>query len=168
MPATYEPIATTTLGSSQASVTFSSIPSTYTDLIFVAWTKPYTSSEGSIKLNYNSDTGSNYSYTLLTADPSTVSAAASANTTSVAISSGNALNNPRQPIYITHIFNYANTSVYKTSITRTSEGGSASYVDAWVNTWRSTSAITSITVNVTYIFNIGAGSTFTLYGVKAA
>ena len=35
MPATYEPIATTTLGSAATNITFSSIPATYTDLRLV-------------------------------------------------------------------------------------------------------------------------------------
>jgi hypothetical protein len=33
MPATYEPIATTTLGTAAATITFSSIPATYSDLM---------------------------------------------------------------------------------------------------------------------------------------
>ena len=166
MAITYEPIATQTLASSAASVTFSSIPQTYTDLVLVMWTKPYSSSEGSIKLNWNSDTGSNYSNTHLTGESAGAVSGRNTNATSIAVSTGNALNNPRQPIYITNIMNYSNTTTYKTSLTRTSE--SSAYVDAWVGLWRSTSAITSITVNITYIFNIGVGSTFTLYGIKSA
>lgn len=166
MATTYEPISTQTLSSSQSSVTFSSIPQTYTDLVLVMWTKPYTSSEGSIKLNYNSDTGSNYSNTQLTGDRTSTIAGKNSNATSIALSYGNALNNPRQPIFITNIMNYSNTTNYKASLTRTSE--SSAYVDGWVGLWRSNSAITTITINVTYIYNIGAGSTFTLYGIKAA
>jgi hypothetical protein len=163
---TYEPISTQTLSSNQSSVTFSSIPQTYTDLVLVMWTKPYTSSEGSIKLNWNSDTGSNYSNTYLTGEGSSAIGARNSNGTSIGVSYGNSLNNPRQPIYIVNIMNYSNTTTYKTSLTRTSANDV--YVDAWVGLWRNTSAITSITINVTYIFDIGAGSTFTLYGIKAA
>ena len=162
---TYVPIASNTLGSDASSVTFSSIPSTYTDLVIVAWTKPFSGSEGSIKMNFNSDTGSNYSNTYLSGDGSTASSGRNTNATSIALSTGNSLNNPRQPVYITQIFNYANTTTYKTALTRTSEG--ATYVDAWVGLWRSTSAITTVTYNITYL-NIGAGSTFSIYGILAA
>ena len=169
MTATYDCIATQTLGSNASSVTFSSIPGTYTDLVLIAWTKPYSGSEGALRLRINSDTGSNYSNTVLTSDGSTVSSANYANGTNIALTTGNSLNNPRQPVYITNIMNYANTTTFKTCLTRTSDGTSASpggYVDAWVGLWRSTSAITTLTYSTTY-FDIGAGSTFTLYGIKA-
>jgi hypothetical protein len=167
MPIGYEPISTTTLGSNASSVTFSSIPQTYTDLICVAWTKPYSGSEGALRLRYNSDTGTNYSYTYLSGDGSSATSGRGSNISVVAITTGNSLNNPRQPIYITHIMNYSNTTTYKTALTRTSDGTSQGYVDAWVDLWRSTSAITTLTYSTSY-FDIGAGSTFTLYGIKAA
>jgi hypothetical protein len=44
MPATYEPIATTTLGTAAASITFSSIPATYTDLRLISGHKASTTS----------------------------------------------------------------------------------------------------------------------------
>ena len=64
MPNTYEPIATNTLGSAASSVTFSSIPSTYTDLIVVM---NYANSTGlaDVFFRFNGDTGSNYSDTIL-------------------------------------------------------------------------------------------------------
>ena len=165
---TYTPIASLTLSANTSSVTFSGIPQNYTDLILVIWSKPYTNSEGSLKLNYNSDTSSNYSNTVLFGDGTSVSSSRNSNSTNIAISSGNALNNPRQPMFTIQIMNYSNTTTYKTSLTRTSEGGSSlGYVDSWVGTWRSTAAITSLTIGVTYIFDIGAGSTFSLYGIDA-
>jgi hypothetical protein len=68
--ATYFPIATTTLGSSSASVTLSSIPSTYTDLLLVcnltANTAPL-----NMGIRFNSDTSSLYSGTALGGNGST-------------------------------------------------------------------------------------------------
>ena len=63
MAKTYEPISTQTLGTAPTTVTFSSIPQTYTDLVLVFNSKSTT-------LNYpyltvNSDTGANYSRTYL-------------------------------------------------------------------------------------------------------
>lgn len=165
MPATYEPIATQTLGSNASSVTFSSIPGTYTDLVVIAWTKPYSGSEGALRLRFNSDSGNNYSNTYVSGDGTSATSGRNSNASNIAITTGNSLNNPRQPVYITHIMNYANTTTYKTALTRTSE--SSAYVDAWVGLWRSTSAITTLTYSTTYL-DIGAGSTFTLYGILAA
>ena len=64
MPATYEPIQTTTLGSAAASYTFSSIPSTYTDLKLVI-TGTSVGAYADIDLRFNSDTATNYSWTAL-------------------------------------------------------------------------------------------------------
>ena len=66
MPAgsTYTPLSTTTLGSAQATVTFSSISGSYTDLVLVMNTIG-TSAGGDVQVQFNSDTASNYSCTIL-------------------------------------------------------------------------------------------------------
>jgi len=161
MPSTYEPIATQTLGTAAASVTFSSIPSTYTDLIIVVGSVA-TSGGNNCRYYYNSDNSSGlYSRTTLSGNGSTASSsrgtgsnynfAAYATTT--------------QGINIINIFNYANTNVFKTSIIRGGVADDSTLTR--VNLWRNTNAITSITVDTdgsTWV----AGSTFTLYGIKAA
>jgi hypothetical protein len=58
---TYEAIATQTLGSAAASVTFSSIPGTYTDLVIVCTPLRVTAGAEELVFQFNSDTGSNYS-----------------------------------------------------------------------------------------------------------
>ena len=62
MPTTYEPIATTTLGSAAASITFSSIPATYTDLR-VVFNGTVTEVGETLYYRFNSDGASNYSIT---------------------------------------------------------------------------------------------------------
>jgi len=59
MPTTYEPIATTTLGSATASITFSTISGAYTDLVLVASiTGVSVATDPWIRIN--SDTGANF------------------------------------------------------------------------------------------------------------
>ena len=154
MPATYEPIATQTV-SSTTSVTFSSIPSTYTDLILV----PVITGSGPQFAGYrfNGDTGTNYSLTALSGDGSTASSGRANNATS--INAGILLTSP---FNIFQVMNYANTSINKTTLARR---GDASFgTDAYVGLWRSTSAINSITMFSPNSFS----GTLTLYGIKAA
>jgi hypothetical protein len=71
---TYVPIATQTLGSATASVTFSSIPATYTDLVLIVAAQNVTASGvNNMALVLNSDGGTNYSMTRLSGNGSTVS-----------------------------------------------------------------------------------------------
>jgi hypothetical protein len=63
MAITYEPIATTTLGSDAVSVTFSTISGAYTDLVLVMNIRGSSDIESDIGMQLNSDTGSNYSMT---------------------------------------------------------------------------------------------------------
>ena len=164
MPATYESIATTTLSSTQTSVSFSTISNAYTDLILVAQTKFTTNSDAFIALRFNSDTASNYSNTYLLGTGSSPSSGRSSNVTSGRI--GNGSNSSEYAIHIAHIQNYANATTFKTVISRSNS--TAAYVSAYVSVWRKTpEAITDITiVNDSVTFDIG--STFTLYGIKAA
>jgi hypothetical protein len=168
MAATYEPIATTTLGSSQSSVTFGSggtISQAYTDLILVSnilWSSPATKSLAVQIGNGSVDTGTNYSYTLLNGDGSTPSSDRNSNLSfgRIGIAYGSYFN------AISNFQNYSNTTTYKTILSRSN--APSGYVDSCVSLWRSTSAINVITIYVNAGANFDAGSTFTLYGIKAA
>jgi hypothetical protein len=159
MPKTYEPIATNTLGSDAASVTFSSIPSTYTDLVLVSNYRLNTG-DNFLILRFNSDTGSNYSFTNAYTEGTTAASDRATSQTSARIGFyGSAQSNS-----IVNIMNYSNTTTNKTAVSRDNTN---TYVITRVNLWRNTSAITSITI-LTPSPNITSGSTFTLYGIKAA
>lgn len=165
MPATYEPIATTTLSTTATDVTFSSIPATYTDLIIVCNYKIVTGGDYVLSHQLNGDTGSNYSSTYLVG---TGTAAASGRlTNAVYIDAGYfATNGGSFSTSITHFMNYSNTTTYTTMLTRhaNQNGGQ---VTAYVNLWRSTAAINSIKTFSQSGRTYDTGSTFTLYGIKA-
>jgi hypothetical protein len=162
MAITYEPIATTTLGSAAADVTFTSISGSYTDLVLVCWVKTSSNDIG-LRMQFNSDTGSNYSVTQLFGNGTTAGSNRQSSQTSIRWANylGTA-----GGIGIANIQNYANTTTYKTLINR---GGFASYgTMSSVGLWQSTSAITSIKVFDEDSGNMASGSTFTLYGIKSA
>ena len=165
MPAgsTYTPIATTTLGSAATSYTFSSIPSTYTDLVLVA--TPLSSSPANFSFQFNGDTGSNYSATGLAGSGSSTASWRQVNST-VPYLGYYSYSHTGQSNNIISIMNYANTTTYKTFLCRANNA--AAGVEGIVGLWRSTAAITSIKVLFTGGGNIEAGSTFTLYGIAAA
>ena len=162
MPAgsTYTPIATQTLGTNTATVTFSSISGNYTDLILVFNGKSNVSS-GAFYYRLNSDSGSNYSSTQLRGTGS-VADSESFQNASYMYGLGNGFVNDVN--IITQFMNYSNATTYKTAITRWNDSNLR--VAASVGLWRSTSAVNRIDI---YSLNIYAtGSTFTLYGIQAA
>jgi len=159
MPLTYTPIATQTLGSSASSVTFTSIPATYTDLIIVL--AGTSSANISYKLQFNGDTGSNYSNTFLYGDGSSAISGRSSSQTSIG---GMGRTGTSQGNGVIQVMNYSNTTTNKTTIGR---GSLASQlVISTVGLWRSTSAITSINL-APESGTIDAGSTFSLYGIAS-
>jgi hypothetical protein len=161
MPAgsTYTPIATTTLGSSQSVVSFSSF-SGYTDLVLVV---AGTCSAGSyFTLRFNSDTSTNYSTTELVGDGSSSS---SSTITSANYMYIGAIRTTQTNI-ITQIQNYSNSTTNKTVLSRTNQAGTET--KAVVGLWRSTSAITSMDIGTGGANTFQSGTTFTLYGIKAA
>jgi hypothetical protein len=165
MPSTYTPIATQTLGSAASSVTFSSISSAYTDLVIIA--NLINSSAGSnysFSMRFNGDTGANYSDTYLYGNGSS---AASGRESGTFMNIGNTgfTAGTFSPIIVS-IQNYSNTTTYKTAIGR--GNNSAAYVMTAVGLWRSTAAINSIVIAPEFAVNWNTGSTFTLYGIKAA
>ena len=163
MTATYEAIATTTLGSAQSSVTFSSISGSFTDLVLIVSGKS-NAENSNVLLEYNSATGSNYSVTILFGDGASAGSARVSNATSANLGR---LGNENISNSIINIFNYSNTTTFKTAIGRgnVALGGNAE-VNAKVALWRSTSAITSVLIKLS-AGNFDTGSTFTLYGIKS-
>ena len=165
MAVTYEPIATTTVsGSSTTTYTFSSIPATYTDLVLVSSAQMSgTGTTGTFR--FNGDTGSNYSFTYLYGNGSSAGSGRQSNQTSGIWDSWvDRLSNTMFEADVLHIMNYSNTTTYKTALSRSN---SSVTVETAVNLWRSTAAINSLTVFISSGYFV-AGSTFTLYGIKAA
>jgi hypothetical protein len=169
MAKTYEPIATNTLGSDQASISFSSFAG-YTDVILVASTRSSHSANGPITIRFNGDTGSNYSYTRLYGSGSAASSDRFSNSTSIDFGFMPGTNSTSGIFGIStvHIQNYSNSTTNKTVLNRWNTDGSATpFTAAVVGLWRNTAAITSMSIAYT-TGNILTGSTFTLYGIKAA
>jgi hypothetical protein len=160
MPVTYEPIATQTLGSAASSVTFSSIPSTYTDLI-VVFNGASSGGFESVTVRINGDTGSNYSRTLLIGTGTVATSSRASNESSLIIGAMSTTNSNN----LWHFMNYSNTTTNKTALTRVNV--SSDTVRANVGLWRNTNAITQLEFSAATSTFI-AGSTFTLYGIKAA
>lgn len=171
-------IATTTLNVATSTVTFSSIPGTYTHLQLRA---SYQTSRGTYPLDkifirFNSDSSSNYSCHNLKGDGASASSGAEnstqivdADSSSTTAASGGLVFGP----LIMDILDYANTNKYKTVRmlkgfdTNGTVSGYGGRVGLISGNWRSTSAITSITFTVDNAANYSANSIFSLYGVKA-
>jgi hypothetical protein len=165
MPSTYEPIATTTLGTATNQVTFSSIPSTYTDLVLVQ-NGAFNPAGGDVFIQFNTNYTSNYSNTWLTGTGSAASSSREANVTRIIVDV-NAYPTTGVSTRIIQIMNYSNTTTYKTVLARANNA--ASGVDAIVGLWRSTAAISTVEIFAwTGANKFDAGTTITLYGIKAA
>jgi hypothetical protein len=158
--ATYEPIATTTLGSAQSSFTFSSISQSYTDLILIGNIIRTANSDTQMQINGN--TGAAYSYTGFYGSGSA--------TSSLRVSGGNQWEMGYQPALtpttlICNFQNYSNTTTFKTVVSRFS--ASARDVAMFASRCSTTLAITSIKIYQAS-GNLDTGTTLTLYGIAAA
>lgn len=164
MPATYEPIATTTLGSVAATITFSSIAASWTDLKLVL---VGTAAIGiSPQLRFNSDSGSNYSETTL--EGTGTGAVSGRNTGMSQINLGqNGLSTTIPNFCSADIFSYAGSTNKTVLVTFSSDRNGSGFVERAVGLWRNTAAITTVTIAAaSSTFSIG--TTATLYGIKAA
>ncbi len=170
MPATYEKIATTTLGSSAADITFSGIGSGYTDikLVLVARSNNTGSAREDLYIRFNSDTGSNYSTTILYGQDGSIGTFRQSNQSRINAYTGLPGTSGQFSLTMVDIFSYAG-STFKTCLVSVNNdqntvGGE---VNAQVGLYRSTSAITSITV-LPQTNSFDTGTTATLYGILKA
>lgn len=160
MAVTYESITSTTLGSNQATVTLSSIPATYTDLVLVV-DATITSGGDNFLLNFNNDTATNYSVIRFDGNGSTVTSTRAVNQTVLQCAG---VGTSRQNIII-NIHNYSSTNTYKKTLTRYNDANGSTCLR--LNSWRNTAAISSILIS-TSGSTFATGSVFSLYGIKAA
>jgi|LakMenEpi03Aug12_release.lakeMendotaPanAssembly.Ray.scaffolds.fasta_scaffold418452_2 hypothetical protein len=163
MTATYEKIASTTLSSAAATVTFSSISSAYTDLVIIAQMKN-SGSGGDLLAYFNSDNGSNYSRTIIGGTGSSSYSAMSTNASHARFNYSEPINSDGNTVFRINIQNYSNTTTFKTTISRGDRSANSTVV--MVNLWRSTSAINNIQF-FTDATNFASGSIITIYGIKA-
>jgi hypothetical protein len=153
---TYTPIQSYTASGSSSTISFTSIPSTYTDLVL-----QYTAANSGtyFLIRFNNDSGSNYSFTSVYGDGS--SAASTRGSSQTSLFGRGTANSTNQM----NIQNYSNATTYKTALM--SERDAAVVAQEKVCLWRSTSAINQIDL-ISGGGNITAGGIFTLYGIAAA
>ena len=159
---TYTPIATQTLSSAAASVTFSSIPQGYTDLVLVV--NGSGSVGNDVRLQFNNDTGSNYSYTTLSGTGSSAISARASNETSTPLTYyGGVSTTLGATNQIGYLMNYSNSTTFKSVLARANNASSG--VDANVCLWRNTNAINTIRVFLPTA-NFQTGTTVSIYGIQ--
>ena len=157
---TYTKIATTTLGSAQSTVSFTSISGSFTDLVLIV-NGGLDSGGAECNLRFNSDTGSNYSYTALEGNGTSASSYRGSNQTKLWFTS---YYNTSRSMSIINIQDYSNSTTYKTALIR--HNNTSVYTAASAGIWRSTSAITAIELYPAS-YNWATGTTFILYGIEA-
>jgi hypothetical protein len=171
MANTFELIASSTVGAGgAASIDFTSIPSTYTDLVLKISVRGDNTSLNDLSLQYNGDTGSSYSYLELGGTGAATfsgSGSGTKNNTLLTGSSSTASTFVNHEIYIP---NYAGSNQKSISVDAVTENNSASTnvqmrLQAWK--WSGTAAITSIKLYSTG-FNFVQYSTAYLFGIKSS
>jgi hypothetical protein len=166
MPATYDPITTTTFNNSTGTYTFSSISSSYTDLRLVI--VGTTGAGASVRLRFNGDTSALYSATYLGSDGTSVSSLNRTAQTSIPATELVVATSTTSPISLEiDIMSYSG-STNKTCLSRVAgDLNGSGGVECSVGLYRSTSAISSITFFTNSGTNFNAGSA-TLYGILRA
>ena len=154
----YVALANITLSSAASSVSFSSIPNTFRDLIYVISGQLSSASATNTLLRFNGDSTVNYQRTWALGN--------GALSTSSGVGTENAIftwvGTNVQGMAVGQIMDYSQTAAYKVVLTRQN---SASSVEMQGQRWISTSAITSMVFSTTN--NFAAGTTFALYGISA-
>jgi hypothetical protein len=171
LPPSYESIATTLLSSNTSNVTFSTISGTYKHLQLRFQCRSTTSGTGQdgIRIRFNGDSGTNYSWHYLGGDGITAYTGQGQSQTyvyaGVAVNNGFSAN--RFGTTICDIFDYTNTNKHKTTRSLTggdNNGNGETYV--FGSNWRNTNAITDIELRVISGSNFMTNSSFALYGIK--
>lgn len=157
MTPTYIPLATITLGGSQSTVTFSSIPATYRDLVLVF--EGTVSTFVNVLVSANGDTSNVYTRVQMTGNGSTASSSSGTHPGLYMVFGG-----PSERVFANMtILDYAQTNKHKSALSRGHTSGSE--IAARALRWPSTTAINSLAVTA-QTGNFLTGSNFSLFGIN--
>jgi hypothetical protein len=166
MATTYEPIATTTLGSAAANITFSSIPATYTDLKIIL-VGIYTDAGEQLQMQFNGITTTTYSRTYLSGDGATADSGRNSTASSIYVSPGAGTSGANNRSFTNiDIFSYAGSTNKTCLISDSQDNNGSGWQANFVGLWRNTAAITSVKLYPGNTF--AAGTTATIYGILKA
>lgn len=162
-------IAHTELGSAAATISFTSIPATYTDLFIAVSSRSAGSDPEDLYLQFNGDTGANYSFRRLYGSGSSVASdAVASNATAGRVGRVNSGNYTGSTFSSTGIYipNYL-SSVAKSISSDTVEENNATqaFQMIFATIWSGTSAITSVDLKVFSGVNFAQYSSATLFGI---
>jgi hypothetical protein len=161
------PIASATVtGSTTANISFTGIPQNYQDLYCVCYSAATTTGVY-LNLIYNNDASAIYSRTYLYGNGSSAYSTRTTSETAAYWTTGalpNTTNLFQSSIF--NVLNYASTNTFKTLIGREANDANGSGITSLIGSlYRSTSAITSLTINTTSAY-FAAGTTIRLYGIR--
>ena len=167
MPTTYDVVQSYTLGSGTKTISFTSIPTTYTDLRLVFSGTCDDTGNDYLAMRFNDDSGANYWDRALQGDGTSATSGRSQD--NFIFIGRRTMVSTEPELHTVDIFSYANSS-YKNCLTTSSmDHNSFGRVVYTSNLWYSTDAINKITLTTPNIGrNFAAGSTATLYGIKNA
>ena len=176
IPGDFESIATVTVGgTSQSSISFTSIPATYTHLQIRAISKSNRTNPGefqtTLTMRLNSDSGSNYAYHRLIGDGSAASSTGSGSAPYMYFYFGSSSTSPANTFGagVWDILDYTNTNKYKTvKYLSGIEDNTDGVANVGSGLWMSSSAVTSISIGTDGGYNFTQYSHFALYGIKEA
>ena len=158
---TYDFIAEATIVTAGPSVTFSSIPNTYTDLVILLNMKG--AAPANVFFRFNGDSGTNYRATGFSGTGSAGVGTSSTNDAQWGMTWTGASANDIWVGGEVHIFEYTNTNMWKNMVSRYSSSNEATFM---TGQWSDTTAINTILIS-SLGNNYAVGSMFSLYGIKA-
>jgi hypothetical protein len=160
----YTALANVTLGSSAASVTFSSINSGYRDLVLII---QGSSLSGNFvpKLQFNNDTGANYNDVYMTGNGSSAASSSNSSDTALRLYQNAFYTSTTLAQTICNILDYSATDKHKSTLTRNNNASQAT--ETFAGRWANTAAISTIKLFSPNATSLAAGSTVALYGVSA-
>jgi hypothetical protein len=168
MATTYEKIATQTLSSNATTIDFNSIPGTFTDIrLVVVALKQSGAANFYPYMQVNGDTASNYSMTFVRGNGSSSSTGRNTSVTEWQLAHENTTVNTPQLLTV-DMFSYAGSTFKSCLVERNADFNGSGQVARQVGLWRSTSAITSISLFDPFGNGYGTGTIATLYGILKA